>query len=137
MYNAKYIIPGLLVFIGIITMPFWINLGSPRYVYPEVAVPAQAVLFGGEARTDCVEPKEWMRAEHMSLLIDWRDQALRETKRVYVASDGKEWETSLQNTCMACHANKVEFCDKCHDTNSVNPYCWDCHVIPQGNNNEF
>ena len=62
---------------------------------------------------------------------------LRNEKRVYVASDGRKWETSLQNTCMACHGDKEAFCDKCHDTNSVNPYCWDCHVIPQGNNHEF
>ena len=78
-----------------------------------------------------------MAANHMDLLIDWRDQALRESKRIYVATDGKKWETSLQNTCMACHTNKAEFCDACHDANSVDPYCWDCHVIPQGNNNEF
>ena len=56
------------------------------------------------------------------------------TRKTYVASDGKKWQTSLQNTCMACHANKAEFCDKCHNANSVSPYCWDCHVEPQGNN---
>lgn len=131
MYNAKYIIPGLLVFAGIITLPIWINLCSTKYEYPAVALPA------GPGMDTCIEDTIWMRANHMGLLIDWRDRALRESKRVYVAGDGRQWETSLQNTCMSCHANKAEFCDKCHDTNSVNPYCWDCHVIPQGNNNEF
>ena len=144
MYNAKYIIPGLVVFFGIFTLPIWLNLCSPKYVYPEVALPqGQVTLYGGsepvvvDAGAACVEPRDWMRANHMSLLLDWRDEALRDEKRVYVASNGKEWNTSLQNTCMACHANKAEFCDKCHDQNSVNPYCWDCHVIPQGNNHEF
>ncbi len=137
MYNAKYIIPGLAVFVGIVTLPIWLNFCSPDYTYPDVALPKQPVVFNGEARTDCVEPGAWMRANHMELLISWRDAALRDEKRVYVASDGKKWETSLQNTCMACHSNKADFCDKCHDTNSVNPYCWDCHVIPQGNNHEF
>ena len=131
MYNVKYIIPGLIIFVGIITMPIWLNLFSPKYTYPEVSLP------GGPGMEECVEPAEWMRANHMSLLIDWRDKALREEKRVYVSSVGKNWEISLQNTCMKCHANKTDFCDKCHDTNSVAPYCWDCHIIPQGNNNEF
>jgi hypothetical protein len=137
MYHAKYILPGLAVFVGILTLPIWLNLGSPAYRYPEVVLPAGAVELNGEERTGCVEPGEWMVANHMTLLLDWRDSALRESRRVYVAGDGRKWETSLQNTCMACHANKAEFCDKCHDTNSVNPYCWDCHIIPQGNNHEF
>ena len=140
MYNAKYIIPGLVVFVGIFTLPIWLNLGTPKYVYPEVAKPQGEVVLNGvsvNAGESCVEPLEWMRANHMTLLLNWRDQALREEKRVYIASNGKQWETSLQNTCMACHADKVGFCDECHNQNSVNPYCWDCHVIPQGNNHEF
>lgn len=128
MYNSKYIIPGLVLFVVIFTLPFWINLCSPRYVYPEVVLPQ------GEGMETCVEPTEWMRANHMSLLLTWRDEALRNERRVYVASDGRQWDISLQNTCMACHSNKVEFCDKCHDQNSVSPYCWDCHILPQGNN---
>ena len=34
---------------------------------------------------------------------------------------------------LACHKNKEQFCDKCHNSNSVDPYCWDCHVAPKGN----
>ncbi len=128
LYNAKYIIPGLLVAVIAFTAPFWLNIGSEAYEYPQVALPQGAQ---GEA---CIEPVEWMRAEHMTLLNTWRDEAVRLDKRVYVASDGKKWEVSLQNTCMACHANKVEFCDKCHDSNNVEPYCWTCHVPPKGNN---
>ena len=98
MYNAKYIIPGLVVFVGIFTLPIWLNLCSPKYVYPEVALPqGQVTLYGGsepvvvDAGAACVEPRDWMRANHMSLLLDWRDEALRDEKRVYVASNGKEW----------------------------------------------
>ena len=137
MYNAKFVIPGIIVFAGLFTAPFWINMLSSSHEEVKVVLPTEPVTFFGEARTNCVEPREWMAANHMELLIEWRDQALRENKRIYVASDGKKWETSLQNTCMACHSNKAEFCDKCHDANSVNPYCWDCHVVPQGNNHEF
>ena len=137
MFDAKYIIPGLLLFVGLLTAPFWLNLASSAPVRPEVALPERAVLLNGEESEGCIEPKEWMAANHMTLLLDWRDAALREGKRVYVAGDGRKWETSLQNTCMACHGNKTEFCDKCHNANSVNPYCWDCHITPQGNTYEF
>ncbi len=137
MYNAKYVIPGILIFAGLVTAPFWTNMLSPEHKKVAVELPAGPVAFFGEERSQCIEPREWMASNHMAMLLNWRDSALRETKRVYVASDGKKWETSLQNTCMACHSNKEEFCDACHNANSVNPYCWDCHVIPQGNNNEF
>ena len=137
MYNAKFVIPGIIVFAGLFTAPFWINMLSSGHEEVKVELPAEPVTFFGEERSQCVEPREWMAANHMELLLEWRDQALREGKRIYVASDGKKWETSLQNTCMACHSNKAEFCDKCHNANSVNPYCWDCHVVPQGNNHEF
>lgn len=124
MYNAKYIVPGIVLVIIIFSSPFWLNLGAKTYVYPQVALPS------GPGQEQCIEPKEWMRAEHMTLLNTWRDEAIRLDKRVYVASDGKKWEVNLQKTCMACHTNQAEFCDKCHLTNSVQPYCWDCHITP-------
>lgn len=127
MYNAKFIIPGLVIAVVIFTAPFWLNLGGSKYVYPELAVPTET------GKTKCVEPREFMRAEHMVLLNQWRDAAIRDGKYSYVASDGKAWQISLQNTCMECHVNKAEFCDRCHETNSVNPYCWNCHVEPRGN----
>lgn len=125
MYNGKYIIPGIIIFVGLFTIPFWSNVLSPKYDPPKLALPA------GEK--ECIESAEFMRAEHMSLLNTWRDEALRDGKRLYVASNGKEWVISLQNTCMSCHANKADFCDKCHTANSVSPYCWDCHIAPRGN----
>ena len=125
MYNGKYIIPGIVIFVGLFTFPFWSNLLTPKSERPLIALPA------GE--TECIEPVGYMRAEHMHILNLWRDEALREGKRLYVASNGKQWEISLQNTCMKCHANKADFCDKCHNSNSVSPYCWDCHVAPRGN----
>ncbi|MDL2267714.1 sulfate reduction electron transfer complex DsrMKJOP subunit DsrJ [Desulfovibrio sp. OttesenSCG-928-G15] len=126
MYNAKYIWPGIVLFVVLFTAPFWVNIGTPEYKRPAVALPT--------TEKECVEPREYMASEHMQLLDTWRDMALREDKREYVSTSGKKWEISLQNTCMSCHTNKVEFCDKCHDTNGVDPYCWDCHVEPRGNN---
>ena len=109
MYNAKYIIPGVLIAVVAFTSPFWLNLGGKTYVYPEVALPT------GEGKDKCIESKEWMRAEHMALLNTWRDEAIREGKR-------------------ECHTNKADFCDKCHNSNNVDPYCWTCHIAPRGNN---
>ncbi len=74
-----------------------------------------------------------MRAQHMRLLNEWRDKALREENRVYVSAlNGRKWNISLQNTCTSsgCHSNYTEFCEKCHVANSVYPYCWTCHIIP-------
>lgn len=118
MYNAKYIIPALILFVLAVTSPFWLNCGQEKYEYPKVALPQ------GEGMEECIEDVAYMRANHMKLLIEWRDQALREGNTVYVATNGKKWDISLQNTCMACHANYTEFCEKCHTQNSVDPYCW-------------
>jgi hypothetical protein len=68
----------------------------------------------------------------MQLLNEWRDQALRNENRVYVASNGRKWEVSLQNTCLQCHNNTEKFCDACHISNSVYPYCWTCHIELKG-----
>ncbi|MCF7809732.1 hypothetical protein K9N50_01950 [bacterium] len=34
-------------------------------------------------------------------------------------------------SCIECHSNKEQFCDRCHTYMSVDPYCWDCHIIPE------
>ncbi len=127
MYNSKYVITAIILFVVVITAPFWINFGSDKYEYPKVSLPQ------GPGMEECIEDVQFMRSEHMALLNEWRDEALREGNRVYVSSTGKKWEISLQNTCMECHANYDDFCKKCHDTNSVDPYCWSCHIQPQGN----
>ena len=44
--------------------------------------------------------------------------------------NGKVYWKSLTLTCMKCHDDKEKFCDKCHDSVAVTPYCWDCHVQP-------
>ncbi len=127
MYNGKYIIPGLVIFVGLIAFPFLYNVFTGEsYATPKVALPKD--------QKECIEKAEYMRAEHMQILDMWRDKVVREQERVYTASNGKKWDISLQNTCMKCHTNKAEFCDKCHDTTSVSPYCWTCHLEPKGNN---
>lgn len=125
MYHARFIIPGLIIFVVLIMFPFWYNLATPSYAKPELKYPKDEKA--------CVEPLEVIRAEHMQILDTWRDSVVRDANRIYTASDGKKWNMSLQNTCMDCHANKAEFCDKCHETTGVDPYCWTCHLEPKGN----
>ncbi len=125
MYNAKYVILGIIVFAVLFTTPFWVGgSGEEQYKRPAVVLP--------ENEKECIEPVAYMRAEHMRLLNEWRDEALRNEHRIYVSSTGKQWEISLQNTCMECHSNYEDFCEKCHISNSVYPYCWTCHIIPKG-----
>ena len=51
---------------------------------------------------------------------------------------GERWDlsgtvrTEDGGSCMSCHSNKDEFCDRCHDYLAVKPYCWECHVEPKG-----
>lgn len=125
MYNAKAFIAGIIVFVVAFTSPFWVGYFGQTYTNPGVTLP--------KGEKTCIEDTQFMRAQHMRLLNEWRDEALRKENRVYVSAlDGRKWTISLQNTCMKCHNNYEEFCQKCHVANSVYPYCWTCHIIPQG-----
>lgn len=124
-YNKKIIITGIITFFVIITFPFWYNMGKAA------PLPEPKLSDKAKAAKECVRPKEFMKAEHMQLLDVWRDTVVRDAKRIYVNSKGKEFEMSLSNTCLDCHSEKAEFCDKCHNYASVTPYCWDCHIDPK------
>ncbi|MFC2035550.1 sulfate reduction electron transfer complex DsrMKJOP subunit DsrJ [Chloroflexota bacterium] len=128
MYDASKIIPGLIVFLCIITFPLWLTVANGKLDY----VPEPEIVTEEE---QCVESAESMRANHMDLLVDWREIVVREGTRIWVASDGKEYNMSLTSTCLDCHSNKAEFCDQCHDYVGVEPYCWNCHVVPEGGGN--
>ena len=122
MSDKKLIITGLVIFLIIVTFPFWYNRGK--------AAPAPDLEYTEKAKAakQCVRSTEFMKAEHMQLLDVWRESVVREGKRVEVSPGGKEYMMSLSNTCLDCHSNKAQFCDRCHDYASVRPYCWDCHI---------
>ena len=122
MNDKKIIITGLIIFIAIILFPFWYGLLKAAHA-PELKLTEKA-----KAAKECIRDTEYMRAEHMQLLDEWRHSVVRNAERVYVNSSGKEFNMSLSNTCLDCHSNKADFCDKCHDYASVKPYCWDCHL---------
>jgi hypothetical protein len=122
MNDKKWIIIGLAVFIVIALFPFWWNRGK--------AAPAPEVKLTDKAKAakECVMSKDYMKAEHMQILDLWRETVVRDAQRTFTNPKGKEFVMSLSNTCLDCHSNKAEFCDKCHNYASVRPYCWDCHI---------
>ena len=123
MYDASKVLIGLIVFVGLLFFPVWYNAASGKAGYsPELVKPVK-----GET---CVAATDYMRSNHMDLLNDWRDEVVRESDRVHVDEHGNRFEKSLTNTCLDCHADKAGFCDQCHNYMGVDPYCWDCHVIP-------
>ncbi|WP_045574580.1 sulfate reduction electron transfer complex DsrMKJOP subunit DsrJ [Desulfosporosinus sp. I2] len=133
MYKWGKIIASLVVFVALISIPFFYNIRkSSQGPVINLNTPAIRKL----AVKQCVEPAEWMRANHMILLNQWRDEAVRNGKRVYINSQGKSFENNLQ-TCLNCHydpASKTseQFCVSCHDHTAVNPNCWMCHILPKG-----
>lgn len=134
MYDSGKVLLGILVFLGVVGFPFW-------YTYSVGDAKAKA---GQETpQGACVEDATFMRAYHMDLLNQWRDSVVRDGQRYYIASDGKKHQMSLSykgvrrpelssHSCMECHTSKAKFCDKCHDYTGVAPYCWECHVQPEG-----
>ena len=133
LYDSGKLLIGLLVFVGIATFPFYNNFGKEnKKPEPKTDTPAIQAWEKQYGKKECVESKEFMRAEHMQLLNNWRDAVVREMDRQYVSTtSGKKFNMSLQNGCMACHSNKKEFCDQCHNYMAVKPYCWDCHIQPK------
>lgn len=131
LYDGWKIIIGLIVFVAFFTLPFWLNLTSaesrtkPKLVYPEDS-------------KICVEAKDYMNHFHMDLLNRWRDSVVRMNVRYMVRNgnfmlhNGDRLEMSLTLGCLKCHTNKKNFCDQCHNYLDVKPYCWDCHIEPNG-----
>ena len=122
MNDKKFVIIGIVVFLIIATIPVWFNRGK--------AAPAPELVLTDKAKAakECVRSTDYMTREHMKVLDLWRHTVVRNAERIYVNPSGKEYTMSLSNTCLDCHSNKTEFCDRCHDYASVRPYCWDCHI---------
>jgi hypothetical protein len=120
MSDKGRIYAGIVVFLVLVLFPIWYNLAMGKSGFrPEIVKPASG---------KCVLDTAYMRTSHMNLLNTWRDDYVRQNSKVHLAPDGKRYTKSLSNTCLDCHNNKAEFCDRCHDYTGVDPYCWDCHV---------
>ena len=79
----------------------------------------------------CVEETDFMRTNHMDLLLHQRDETMYKGIRTE--------KHSLKN-CLSCHvvkdssnrpvsaANPKHFCRECHDYAAVNIDCFECHA---------
>jgi hypothetical protein len=129
MQNRMLLATGIVLFLAIVTGPFFYNLVMGR----EGAGPDLQLPFGEK---ECVEDRLTMRARHVDILNDWKERVVRNGERNFTARSGKTYAMSLTNTCLKCHADKTRFCDKCHDYAGVRaPYCWDCHNAPKATEN--
>lgn len=132
-YDGGKIIFGLIIFFFLATFPFFYNMGKANArPEPKLDTPEIRQWERDYGKKECVESREFMRAEHMQLLNDWRDSVVRDANAVYKSdTSGKVFGMSLQNTCMHCHSNKKKFCDECHNYMAVKPFCWGCHIAPK------
>jgi hypothetical protein len=132
-YNKGPVFLGILVFLALALFPFYNNFGKTnKKPEPKTDTPAIMEYEKLNGKKECIESKEYMRAEHMQILNQWRDSVVRDYNRGYISgSNHKRFDMSLQNGCMKCHSNKKKFCDECHNYLAVKPYCWDCHIAPK------
>lgn len=153
------ILLGLLIFVIIVASPILYNKGKAKAA-PVVNLNTPVIQQLSDK--ECVEPAEYMRQNHMQLLLQWRDAKVRDGQSVYINSKGKAYDISLEGTCLKCHNDKPvsssvpstvaktnisasnaaptnltsdgsnEFCFSCHNYASVKPNCWNCHADPRG-----
>lgn len=98
-----------------------------------------ASVFAGAPRPDipkgkgdqCVEDTEFMRKNHMEILLHQRDETMHR---------GIRTKKHALKECIECHAvydsnkqavshlNPKHFCVQCHEYTSVSIDCFDCHA---------
>lgn len=139
MSDKPIIIAGLAVFVVLATFPFWYPLVPPPVAGEEVSAPDREYP---QHAPRCVEKREWMAANHMNLLKQWREEVVRDgDKEPYKSADfGTPHLKSLTDTCMDCHSAKEMVdekgntsCVQCHSFAGVEPDCWNCHIELKGN----
>ncbi len=96
----------------------------PAVFAAEANTPKLDIGKGGQ----CVKDTQWMRINHMHLLIHQRDEAVRKGIR--------SEQISLKN-CVDCHASTKDdsvvarddsFCVGCHRYAAVSIDCFECHA---------
>lgn len=124
MRDKMKIFAGVAIFLAVALFPLW----YVRTTGKASIVPEPKLVNAGK---ECVNAKEYMREYHMTMLNEWRDEVVREGRRAPIVIAGVEYQKSLSDACMKCHANKTDFCDVCHNYLGVSPTCWDCHNSPK------
>ena len=96
MYNAKAVITGIVIFVVLFSSPFWVSYLGQDYKKTDVVLPKD--------EKNCIEDVEFMRAQHMRLLNEWRDEALRKLGEYVMPRDmvsrvscKKRWMSRVPN----------------------------------------
>ncbi|KJR46605.1 Sulfite reduction-associated complex DsrMKJOP multiheme protein DsrJ [Desulfosporosinus sp. I2] len=121
MHKGGRIIASLIIFVGLFTIPFFYNMGKAN-AGPEID--AQQL-----ANFQSIEPSINMVANHPQLFNQWRNQFVQNGQTVYVNSEGKSIDISLEKLA---GDSSNQFCVSCHNYTAVKPTCWDCHSGPEG-----
>ncbi len=74
MYNADKIIPGLVIFVAVLTLPFWYQSWEARRTAPTQDRHPGHPADGGQAM-HFAQGRDALR--HMQMLNDWRTQVVR------------------------------------------------------------
>lgn len=93
----------------------------------EEAQPFLELPAGEEACV--VEDTVYMRFQHMDLLLDLRDEVVRDGTLGEFDSDGTVRRITLDG-CWECHTSRETFCNQCHDAVNLNLDCFRCHHDP-------
>ncbi len=76
LYDFKNIALGLLIFFGLIFSPVILSHGKlAAPPDPKLDTPAIQKLAAKDRK--CVMPTDWMRANHMQMLVEWREAVVR------------------------------------------------------------
>ena len=100
MPDKAKIIVGLVIFLVLAAFPVWNRLfAAGAAAAPELQMPDP--IHG----TQCVESREFMLANHMHLLDQWRDAVVRDGRVEYtsVSFPDRTYTMSLTGTCLNCH----------------------------------
>lgn len=116
---------GIAAFILVVTLPFWYSAGKSKTA---PLIDLNTPVINSLSEKQCVAPTAYMKTEHMKLLDEWRGDVVRNNNRTYVTPDGRKFDKSLSKTCLKCHSNKEQFCNRCHNYAGVSPKCFDCHL---------
>lgn len=112
-FNNNVIVLGILGLLILLPLIYFVVFGASTDS-------PQPFLEKPKGEEKCVRDTKYMRYNHMILLKEIRNEALRE---------GKKTDIGL-NKCRVCHTNREKFCDKCHTIVNLNPDCYRCHYYP-------
>lgn len=159
MQDAGKVIGGIIVFLALLSIPIWVTQAAgnanevanpvvdPEVVndfmaenYPDDVADYESFIESNENYDGCIESTDYMRLNHMKLLMNWRQWSVRDDTKgdlgvsTYTSEEtGIEWFMSLTETCLGCHNDRDIFCNQCHEYTATQLGCFECHVEPEGN----